>query len=159
MVIVSIETMVICMDGRSNSKMLYFLKISRDYYERLIEEKAIECGISKQEADLLLFFSNNLEFDRACDAVNYRGFSKAYVSKALSLLSKRGFIEVCYDEFDKRYQRIVILDSANEIINELKGVQSRFYQCLHKGISKKDFETYLSVVDKIAQNVVNDMRG
>ena len=35
-------------------------------------------GISKPEADVLLFLSNNSELNRGCDMVEIRGFSKAY---------------------------------------------------------------------------------
>ena len=147
------------MNDKFNSKMLYFAKLSRDYYESLIEEKAKECGISKQEADVLLFFSNNAEFDRACDAVTYRGFSKAYVSKALSLLFKSGFIEIKNDKLDKRYQRIIILDKAKDVLSVLKDAQDKFFSCLSYGISKEDFMIHVKVIDKVAQNIMNDMKG
>lgn len=147
------------MDDRCNSKMLYFLKVSRDYYERLIEDKAKECGISKQEAYVLLFLSNNTEFNRACDIVNFMGFSKAYVSKAVTFLVKKGYVEVCNDDADKRYQRIIVLDKASDAIKVLKSAQNNFYSCLCKGISREEFNIYLSVVSKAVQNVINNMKG
>lgn len=156
---VSVETKVIIMNDRNSSKMLSFAKLSRDLYESKIGKKAKEYGISKQEADVLLFFGNNKEFDRACDAVTYRGFSKAYVSKALSLLIKRGYVDVSNDSCDKRYQRIVINDSANLLLESLRSAQDDFFSCLSEGISEEEFMIHIKVIDKIAQNIVNKMKG
>lgn len=147
------------MNGKMSSKMLSYAKLFRDMYDDMIERCAQECGISKQEADVLLFFGNNSEFDRACDAVIYRGFSKAYVSKALAILSKRGLITVFSDSQDKRYQRIVINDSANILLNSLRDVQNEFFSCLSEGISNEEFLTYIKVIDKIAYNIINRMKG
>lgn len=141
------------------SKMLFFSKISKELYEQIIEKKAKECGISKQEANVLLFFSNNKEFDKATDAVTYRGFSKAYVSKALATLIKRDFVEVYCDSIDKRYQRIIILDKANPVLSVLKEAQRDYFLSLSEGISDEEFLIHAKIIDKIAENIKNKMKG
>lgn len=142
-----------------SSKILFYVKKSKELYDSIIEKEAKNCGITKKEADILLFFYNNKDLDTAIDAVKYRGFSKSYVSKALMLLSKRNFIEVNTDNVDKRYQRIIILDSANDVITRLKKAQNDYFSSIRGGISDKDFKTHIQVVEKMTENVKNMMRG
>lgn len=159
MLIVSVETMVIVMENKISSKMLSFAKLSRDLYDITIEKSAIECGITKQEADVLLFFANNPELNRACDAVVYRGFSKAYVSKALNSLLKRGFVEIKDDTFDKRYQRIVVKKKVNKVLSSLRKTQDDYFSILSEGISEEDFAIHIEVIEKIAENIINRLKG
>ena len=42
-------------NDRENSKMLFYIKISKELYDSMIEDEAKRCGISKQEAHILLF--------------------------------------------------------------------------------------------------------
>ena len=52
----------------------------RDQYDAAISRAAHQCGITRPEADVLLFLYNNPTLNTARDIVYYRGFSKAYVS-------------------------------------------------------------------------------
>lgn len=142
-----------------NSKMLLYAKMSKELYDNMIEEEARKCGISKQEAHILLFFWNNPNFSNARDAVIYRRFSKAYVSKAIALLEGREFVSLISDSIDKRYQHIIINDKAKNVIIKLKSVQDEYYNSLKEGISSEEFITYIKVIDKIALNISKKMKG
>lgn len=146
-------------NDRENSKMLFYIKISKELYDSMIEDEAKRCGISKQEAHVLLFFSNNPNFSNATDVVCYRGFSKAYVSKAIKSLEERKFIKIVNSEIDKRYQHILINSIAYDIVDKLKKVQNKYFLLLKKGISDDEFSIYLKVIGKIAENVMNKMKG
>lgn len=136
-------------------KLLYLAGSSRNFYEEQISTCASSCGISKSEADILLFFGNNPEFTNACDAVNYRRFSKAYVSKALSSLSKKNLITISTNSNDRRYQQITVNDSAKDILQKLQACQHSFINSLKVGIPKEDFSTFIRVIDKITDNYLN----
>lgn len=140
-------------DDSMNFKMLSFVRLFKDKYNSMIEMHAKECGISKQEADVLLFFGNNSNLNCAIDVVLYRGFSKAYVSKSINLLKQKKLITICNDNDDKRYQRITINDSARNILNDLKNAQNEFFSCLSEGISKEEFFIYANIIDKITNNM------
>ena len=146
-------------NDEENSKMLFYIKMSKDLYDSMIEEEARKCGITKQEAHVLLFFSNNPNFSNATDAVCYRGFSKAYVSKAIKSLEERRLIKIINSDTDKRYQHILINSIAYDIVDKLKKVQNKYFLLLKKGISDDEFSIYLKVIGKIAENVMNKMKG
>ena len=129
---------------------------SRNLYADTISDCAKHCGITKPEADLLLFFGNNPNFTNACDAVNYRKFSKSYVSKALASLSKRNFITIKEDLKDRRYQQIKINDCSKKILKKLQECQAEFFRKMRNGISDEDFKIFLNVIEKITDNYLKE---
>ena len=76
----------------------------RDQYDAAISRAAHQCGITRPEADVLLFLYNNPTLNTARDIVYYRGFSKAYVSKAVDPLIRQGMIDMTTDPSDRRRQ-------------------------------------------------------
>ena len=133
-------------------RFIYTSSQSRNLFAETISECASDCNITKPEADILLFFANNPEFSNAVDAVRCRGFSKAYVSKALSLLQKRNFITIKPSSSDRRYQQIVINPPAQKTVKKLQKCQRDFFSSLKEGIPDDEFHTFLNVIDKMLDN-------
>ena len=48
---------------------------------------------------------------------------------------------------------------AYDIVDKLKKVQNEYFSLLKSGISDKEFLIYFNVIDKIAENVINKMKG
>lgn len=142
------------MENKKNlSELLYFSKKARENYDKKIEESANELGLTKPEADILLFLINNPEYNTARDAVYYRGFSKAYVSKALTLLYEKKFISLEHDVVDKRYQHITI---KNNIINKariLQNTQEEIINSYMKNITEEEKKLFIQIVNKMIKNM------
>lgn len=137
----------------SIGKLMVFMKKTKDKVDIEISKVATKMGISKQEAEVLLFLSNNSKLDRGCDMVEIRGFSKAYVSKALGKLLQRGYISFETDAKDRRYQHIIINESAINIIHELKKIEKIVFKNLWQGITDEERKTFYSVIEKMTNNV------
>lgn len=137
----------------SVSKLMVFMKKTKDKVDIEISKVANNIGISKQEAEVLLFLSNNSKLDRGCDMVEIRGFSKAYVSKAVGKLLKKGHISFETDEKDRRYQHIIINESAIKIIHELKKIEKIVFRNLWQGITDEERKTFYSVIEKMTNNI------
>lgn len=135
-------------------EVLKIIRLSADNYSKIISEEAKKLGITKGEADVLLFFSNNPNFINAKDAVFNEKISKAYVSKALSLLLEKKYITLSIDEFDKRYQKIVITNNASEIVEKLNYVQQCFFKTLKSDIKSNDFLKFFEVLKTIEKNIL-----
>ena len=146
------------MNNQIFRKLLYLSSKFHNFYSDEIGACASSCGISRAEADVLLFFGNNPQFTNACDAVNYRRFSKAYVSKALSSLSKRNYIKITENSSDSRYQQISINDCARKTLKKLQDCQMSYINSLKAGISDEDFNTFIKVIDKITDNYLNQQK-
>ena len=129
------------------SELLYFFKKIKDEYDKKIEEAALEIALTKPEADLLLFLSNNPSYNTARDAVVYRGFSKAYVSKALNSLYKKNYISLKQDVVDKRYQHILI-----NKVKILQNTQEKVFQEHTKNITEEEKKLFIEIINKMFKN-------
>ena len=81
------------------------------------------------------------------------------MSKAIKFLEERRLIKIINSDTDKRYQHILINSIAYDIVDKLKKVQNKYFLLLKKGISDDEFSIYLKVIGKIAENVMNKMKG
>ena len=138
------------------TEILYSIKNINDLYYNLSVKAAYECGISKPEADILAFLNNNPSCDTARDIVKLKGFSKAYVSKAVEPLILKGFIEVEVDKDDRRCQHLKLTEKSKPIVIKLYNMQSKFIDKITEGIDQKDIEKYLDVIQRFSENALKD---
>ncbi len=137
----------------SISKLMIFMKKTKISFDAEIELTATKLGISKSEADVLLFLSNNINYNRGCDIVEIRGFSKAYVSKAVGKLLNKGYISFKQDANDRRYQHIILNDSSKPLIIELNKVEKKVFKNLWHGINEDEKKTFYLVIEKMIKNI------
>ncbi len=144
-----------------NDNILEVLKISRliiEEHNMQILSVSKKYNLSFSEADMLLIFSNNPNVINAKDVVCLSNVSKAYVSKAINQLVDKKLITVCVDENDKRKQKVIVNDSAKDIVKELNKVENSYLNTLRKNISKESIDTLINVFYKVKDNII-EMKG
>ena len=134
--------------------ILYSVKNINDLYYNLSVKVANECGITKPEADILAFLNNNPSCDTARDIVKLKGFSKAYVSKAVEPLILKELIKVEVDKNDRRCQHLKLTEKSKPIVIKLYNMQSEFVEKITKGIDPKDIEKYIEVMHLFSENAL-----
>ncbi len=137
------------MNNSEITKLLKTQKAIADSYSAAIESAAKRSGITKQEADVLIFFFNNPEYTLASDAVRLRGFSKAYASKAIEQLLENELIEINSDGEDRRMQRIKITGKGGIIAKSVSMAQEKFYERLIKDLTPEERFILNNIFDKI----------
>lgn len=123
----------------------------RDQYDAAISRAAHQCGITRPEADVLLFLYNNPTLNTARDIVYYRGFSKAYVSKAVDPLIRQGMIDMTTDPSDRRRQLLSISGGA-EIAEKLRASQAEFMRVITEGIPQSELDCFMAVNEAMCKN-------
>lgn len=144
-----------------NDNIIEVLKISRliiEEHNMQILSVSKKYNLSFSEADMLLIFSNNPNVINAKDVVCLSNVSKAYVSKAINQLIDKKLITVCVDENDKRKQKVIVNDSAKDIVKELNKVENSYLNTLRKNISKESIDTLTNVFYKVKDNII-EMKG
>lgn len=144
-----------------NDNIIEVLKISRliiEEHNMQILSVSKKYNLSFSEADMLLIFSNNPNVINAKDVVCLSNVSKAYVSKAINQLVDKKLITVCVDENDKRKQKVIVNDSAKDIVKELNKVENSYLNTLRKNISKESIDTLINVFYKVKDNII-EMKG
>lgn len=134
-------------------KYIRIQSYSYEIYEKMVEDEAAQCGLTKPEADVLLFFANNPEFHSAVDAARFRGVSKAYVSKALVRLADKNYISASVDEADRRFQKIAVTEKAGHIIKRLQDTQQRFAKVITRYLTAEEKKTLYQLIPRLLEDV------
>ena len=137
---------------------LYYVRLIKKLFQQSLSQAAEQCGLTFPEADVLSFLRENSEFDTARDVSIYREVSKGYVSKAVELLVKRGYIEILRDSTDRRIQHLKITGNAKNAVNNLHKAQFAFYEKVTKNLTNKELSSMLSTIEKCAGNVVSEIK-
>lgn len=90
------------------------------------------------------------------EALNLR---RATISGVLATMEKNGFIERTVYENDTRIKKITLSQRAKE--EYFKGIESldKVEKKALEGISKDELETFNKVLDKIIENLKNDLKN
>lgn len=143
----------------SVARYLLFIRDVNEYYADLMGRAAEESGLTKPEGDVLLFFANSPQLDTARDACEYRGFSKAYVSKAVEALSARHFLQAVTDGTDRRVQRVRVRPEAQAAVEVLRAAQQRFFDTLTGNVSEDEVKTLTQIMLRMRDNVHEATEG
>lgn len=107
-------------------------------YDACIAASAQRTGLTKAEADVMLFLANNPQYNAARDVVRYRGFSKTYVSRAVEQLVERGLLLVEPSPADRRLQNLRLTAAAVEPVRRLRRAQLEFFGRLTEDLPPDD---------------------
>lgn len=111
-----------------------------------------EDNLTKNEAIILMFLSNNKQYDTASDIIRIRSISKAHVCQSIDHLCKKGYLSTSSDEKDHRIQHLKIESSANKIVEKLNNERSKFLTTLFEGIDDKQKEQFVCIVKSLIHN-------
>lgn len=133
-------------------KIIHLNKSTKRVFEKYSKKIAKKYKLSFSEVLVLHFLANHEDIS-AFHIVKKAGFSKSYVSGAIASLCKKKYIELENDLEDKRIQKIVTLEKAEDVIKDLKMTTKKWIQGLKKEISKEELQTFIHVIDKVTKNM------
>jgi MarR family transcriptional regulator for hemolysin len=122
-------------------------------HEKIVMRVAKPLGFTRNEADILLFLSNNENFNTAMDIVRYRYISKALVSKSIAGLVSKGYLTAQEDPEDRRYVRLFITPQAKEAASALLASQREFMSILIGTVSPDESV----VIQRVIKNGANKL--
>ena len=135
--------------------ILFFEHCERmiDFYNRTVNKVAMKHDITFMEFTVLMFLSNNPEYDTASEIVKYRHLSKSHVSMSLKTLLQKNMIEIIIDDIDHRVSHIKLLPNTKVITDEGRVAQKEFLEAVFKGFEEKDFEKLKQYIIQINNNI------
>ena len=135
------------------SGYLRLLKAVSARYESRITAAAAAQGLTKPEADVLLFLANNPQFRTAREVVSRRGLSKAYVSKAVEQLAGRGFLTVQVSAADRRVQQLRLTAAAQGPAKALRRAQLECFRQLTEGVTPEESTALGRLCQRVFENL------
>ncbi len=143
---------------RPITEVLVAVQKSDRVLNRMMTETARNLGVTKPEMDVLLFLYNNPQYDKAADVSELRFLAKSYVSKAVDLLQKRGYLQVQNDEKDRRVMRLKLTPAADPLIVAGNETRERFLKILFEGVSQEELQTMQKVHQKMMENLERNLQ-
>lgn len=129
------------------------------YYETLTRSVCDQYELTQMEYDILMFLYNNPQYNTAADIVKVRKSTKSHVSTSLRFLEEKGLIEKKQSEGNKKHIEIILLDSAQEIVQAGLNVQKEFVKNMFQGFTEEEMVMCKSVFGRICNNAENCLKG
>ena len=133
--------------------MLLFWQRMGKRYQSMELEVCARHGITRLEADILLFLANNPAYDTAKDIVAVRMIAKSHVSASVESLIGKGLIAGTPDARDKRRIHLRPLPTAEPILAEAHAMQRAFFERLLDGLSEAECAEFRRLALHISKNV------
>ena len=133
--------------------LLYYVRLVKKLYEKLLTDVASRCDLTMAEADVLLFLKEYPDYNSAKDIAMLREVSPAYVSRAVEALVQRGYITTIQDKKDRRIQHLYITDLAQPTADMLHEAQMKFYEMIVDGLTADEFAGLVQTVGKCIINI------
>ena len=134
-------------------KIIYLNKDSKKLFDKSMKQIAKKYDLTKSEVFILSIIKHNPETLKSCTIVKNHNFSKAYVSQVTNSLKEKGYISLETDSDDKRYQKIKLLNKADNVLNEITKVFKVNLNIIKKGITKEEMDNFMGIIDKIIKNL------
>ena len=134
------------------SHILRFSRQMERYYNDCFADLTARTGVSMNELRVLLFLANNPDCDTARDIVELRGLAKSQVSQAVEQLVRRGLLERCPDDADRRIVRLTIPEEGLPLARKAQQIQTDCGRQLLAGFSPEELAQLKTLFDKMMAN-------
>ena len=129
------------------------------YFKKMLDEQSAELrqkyNMKKAELEILYFLSQCGEHNTSTDIHYQLLMNKGHISQAVDSLCKRSFIVAVPDQRDRRYVHYVVMDSAQEIIDEMTKRREEVNRRIFEGVSEEELKVFREVSAKIKKNIKN----
>ena len=132
-------------------------KIVTSFYSKCVKPICEKYGLTRMEFDILMFLSNNPEYNTASDIVRIRLLTKSHVSTSLKELETCGLVKTAFLNNNRKTMHISIEEKAAPIIIDGKLAQQEFGQKLLQGFSLEEIEMYTTLIQRTCENARKEM--
>ncbi len=123
----------------------------KEYFDGLIADT----GLALAEIEILVFIYRNPSDNTFTKIQESKNYAKSYVSTSIKRLIENGYITRHYAEGSKKVFRLTPLEKSHSIASRYDQCEKAFAQDLFDGISKEEYETFISVIEKVSYNMQN----
>lgn len=113
-------------------------------HKKMCFEAVMEYHFTPNEILVLMFLSNNPDFDTAKDIAYYRNISKGLIAKSVESLAEQGFLILKKDEKDRRKIHLILSEKSQAVVEHIREISKDFQEQLLEGVP----EEYLEILDK-----------
>ncbi len=112
-------------------------------------------SLSAAETDILMFLSNNPQYDTGTDISRIRKIPKSQVSTSVKSLCEKGYLCADYKGNNRKSIHLSLTKSALSVTDYGKTVQTEFANLLFSGFSEEEKSEFDRLHIKIADNITS----
>lgn len=112
-------------------------------------------SLSAAETDILMFLSNNPQYDTGTDISRIRKIPKSQVSTSVKSLCEKGYLCTDYKENNRKSIHLSLTTSALSVTDYGKTVQAEFADLLFSGFSEEEKSEFERLHIRIADNIAS----
>ena len=109
--------------------------------------------LTYMEFTVLMFLTNNPQYDTATQIVKYRHLAKSHVSISIRSLQERGLILGEHKGGNHRTIHLSVADKARDIIAAGRAAQNKFCEIVFAGFSKEEIEALHRFTEQVNRNI------
>ena len=128
-------------------------------YESFCQPLCKKYHLSQTAFDVLMFLSNNPDYNTARDICEIRGIRSGMASVAVDFLVKNNYLIRQADPSDRRVWRLILTSESEGIVQEGRKLQLEFGQHLTAGISQEELSHYMDTAEKFKTNILKLSRN
>lgn len=141
---------------------LQYFTATKTLYSICMEPVCRKYGLNRTELDILLFLSNNSQYDTAAEICEIRGLAKSHVSTSIQTLEKAGFLEKYQLPGDRRVIHLRLLPSVSAVAADGRAAQDQFRDVLCAGLIPEEQQILDKIITKVlksAEKFIEEMKS
>lgn len=146
------------MERRDDGYLAQYAKIDKAYRKRCAKAVEEYC-LTPNEIVVLLFLSNNPEYDSASDIAHLRSISKGLIARSVEALCEKGYLRTKKDEKDRRLVHLYLTKESEAVVKRLEDCRLEFLKELYEGAATVDLEAMARVTKVMNQNLDVMLKG
>lgn len=132
--------------------MIETLYVNKGLYSTLFFPVCAKYKLTMTEMLVLLFLSQNTQYDTASDIVEKLKITKSHVSASVRDLEERGYLRGSYAGRNHRTIHLRLCGGADEIVQAGKAVQQQFLSVIGRGFTDEELRTLGCYIRRINEN-------
>ena len=124
-----------------------------ELYENMVSPVCEKYELTYMEFTVLMFLTNNPQYDTATQIVKYRHLAKSHVSISIRSLQERGLVLGEHREGNHRTIHLSVADKARDIIADGRVAQGKFCEIVFAGFSKEEIEALHRFTEQVNRNI------
>ena len=114
--------------------------------------------LTYMEFTILMFLTNNPQYDTATQIAKYRHLAKSHVSISIRSLQERGLVLGEHREGNHRTIHLRVSEKAADMIADGRVAQTRFCEIIFAGFSKGEMEKLQQFTEHVNRNAKEYMK-
>lgn len=127
---------------------------TRRLYDRFTEDLKKKYSLTKIDMDVIYYlYTNGEQYNTPKDLLELQVYTKGHISQSVHRMADRGLVHLEKDEYDRRFEHIILDEGAMEIAHEVEEVHQEIQDIVMKDLGADELKIAMDVIRKMTHNI------